>query len=100
MGWLFGPILGPLWQIGFSKMAINCIFLDLGPLKRYQWGPNTCANVIWGHLGGFLVKNRGLEGYNGFRTWILAKNGHFQNALESIFFNPITFPCNPRLFMT
>ena len=27
----------PTWQIGFSKMAINRIFLDLGPPKRYQW---------------------------------------------------------------
>ena len=90
--WLFLPILGLLWQIGFSKMAINRIFLDLGPPKRYQWGPNTWANIIWGQLGVVSVKNRGLEGKNGFKTWILAKNGNFQSAPEGIFFNPKTFP--------
>ena len=51
-----------LWQIGFSKMIINGIFYDLGPPKRYQWQPNTWANIIWGQLGGNLVKNRCLEG--------------------------------------
>ena len=54
--------LGLLWQIGFSKMIINGIFYDLGPPKRYQWQPNTWANIIWGQLGGNVVKNRGLEG--------------------------------------
>ena len=42
--------------------------------------------------GGVSVKNRGLEGKNGFKTWILAKNGNFQSAPEGIFFNPKTFP--------
>ena len=45
-----------------------------------------------GPIGGVSVKNRGLEGKNGFKTWILAKNGNFQSALEGIFFNPKTFP--------
>ena len=45
-----------------------------------------------GLIGGGLVKNRGLEGKNGFKTWILAKNGNFQSAPEGIFFNPKTFP--------
>jgi len=31
-------------------MAINRTFLDLGPPKRYQWGPNTWANIIWGQF--------------------------------------------------
>ena len=64
----FWPILGLL---GFSKMAINCIFMDLGPPKRYKWGPNTWANIIWGQLGGVVVQNRVLEGENGLKTWII-----------------------------
>jgi len=31
-------------------MAINRIFLDLGPPKRYEWGPNTWDNIIYGQL--------------------------------------------------
>merc|ERR1711873_107920 len=93
---VFGP-LEPK-NITFTRkimiLAINRTFLDLGPPKRYQWRPNTWANVIWGQLGGggVSVKNRGLEGKNGFKTWILAKNGNFQSAPEGIFFNPKTFP--------
>ena len=71
-------ILGPLWQIGISKMVTMSLFYDPGPPKRYQWGPNTWANNIWGQLGGNLVKNRGLEGENGFKTRILAKTGIFK----------------------
>ena len=48
--WLIWHILGLLWEIAFSKMVINGIFLDLEPLKRYQWQPNTWAKIIWGQL--------------------------------------------------
>ena len=51
-----------LWQFGFNKMVTMSIFYDPGPPKRYQWGPTTWANNIWGKMGGNFVKNRGLEG--------------------------------------
>ena len=38
-----------------------------------------------GAIGGELGKNRGLEGKNGIKTRILAKNGNFQSGLVSIF---------------
>ena len=62
--WLFLPILGLLWQIGLRKMAINCIFLDLGPPKRCQWGPNTWANIICGQCG------------VGAGLWVMEKHHH------------------------
>ena len=52
----------PTLANGFGKMILKGIFYDLGPPKRYQWQPNTWANIIWGQLGGNLVKNRCLEG--------------------------------------
>ena len=51
-----------LWQFGFNKMVTMSIFYDPGPPKRYQWGPNTWANNIWGQMGANFVKNWGLEG--------------------------------------
>ena len=59
-------------------MATMGVFLDLGPPKRYQCGPKTWATNILGQLGGNLVKNRGLEGENGFKTRIWAKTGIFK----------------------
>ena len=88
-------ILGPLWQIGFSKMVTMSLFYNPGPPKRYQGGPNTLANNIWGQF----VKNRGLEDQNGFRTWIWAKMGIFK-VLWKAFLTQKPSPSNPRQFMT
>ena len=73
-------------------MAINRTFLDLGPPQKVPMGAQHMGQRYLGPIGGGSVKNRGLEGKNGFKTWILAKNGNFQSAPEGIFFNPKTFP--------
>ena len=93
-------ILGLLWQIGISKMVTMSLFYDPGPPKRYQGGPNTWANNIWGQLGGYFIKNRGLEGQNGVRTWILAKMGIFKVLWKAFFSTQKPSNCKFRQFMT
>ena len=93
-------ILGPVWQIGIRKMVTMSLFYDPGPPQRYQGGPNTWANNIWGQLGGYFIKNRGLEGQNGVRTWILAKMGIFKVLWKAFFSTQKLSNCKFRQFMT